>query len=90
MQERRQRVRARQWRITITEGPDPAVYRVALSWRAFPCRAIEWAGHRYTELFWVGPPISSPEDVEAVLALAVECDWTSNLRDAPERRRVVD
>lgn len=90
MPDERQRRPSRQWRITVTEGPDPAVYRVALSWRTFPCRALDWDGHRYAQLFWVGPPISSPEDLEAVLAVAVECDWTDDVRQSYDHPLIVD
>lgn len=76
----------RQWQLTITEGPDPAVYRAHLRWRSFPCRANQWHGDYHAAIFCLGPRVSSPEDLEAVLALFVQADWSREARQSFGRR----
>lgn len=76
----------RQWRITVTEGPDPAVYRAHLRWRTFPRRADQWDGAYHAAVFTLGPRIASPDDLEAVIALFVQADWDRDLRQSVSRR----
>lgn len=65
----------RQWSLSLAETGDAAVYRATLRWRTFPCRADHWDGIRTAEIFSVGPPIRTAEDLESVLALFVGVEW---------------
>lgn len=65
----------RQWRITLTEQRDSALYSADLRWRTFPCRADEWHGTVRAEVLSLGPPIRSYEDLEGVLSLFIGVDW---------------
>lgn len=79
----------RQWRLTLAESGDASRYSAALSWRTFPCRADGWDGHRYASIFALGPRISSPEDLEAVLALFVGVNWHLRPQDSPYQEPVL-
>jgi len=76
------KVSCRQWQVTLTEGPDPAVYRATVRWRTFPCRADEWHGARTGSVFSLGPRVGSIEDFQAVLSLFVDLDLEPLSRQA--------
>lgn len=70
----------RQWRLSLTEDAARATYTATLAWRTFPCAADHWDGRYTAQILSVGPPIQSPADLEAVLALFVEVDWSLSTR----------
>lgn len=72
------RTPVRQWRITVTEDPSSALYRAHLEWRTFPARHDHWDGRLWSQYLALGPRIAKPDDLEAVLAMFVECDWTAD------------
>lgn len=85
MSDRQDHAPLRQWQITLSEVPREGVYLAAMRWRTFPCRESHWDGFRAAQIFSLGPRISSPEDLEAVLALFVDVDWDLTGRDTARR-----
>lgn len=70
----------RQWQITITETATPGRHLLTLQWRRFPCRATEWDGDLYNQIVDDLPRIESVDDLEAVLAAAVDGEWWESVR----------
>lgn len=85
MQDSHRAAPLRQWQLTLSEVPREGVYLAALRWRTFPCREDEWHGFRAAQIFSLGPRVSSPEDLEAVLALFVEVHWDLTAQDTARR-----
>lgn len=75
MSNRQRTAPLRQWQLLLSEVPREGVYLATLKWRTFPCREAHWDGFRSAQIFSLGPRVSSPEDLEAVLALFVDVDW---------------
>ena len=71
----------RQWRLTLTEEPNSGVYTASIQWRQFPCRADDWAGRWSAQILSPGPRIGNPSDLEAVLILFTDADWSLSTAD---------
>lgn len=70
----------RQWKITITERAKPGSHLVTLQWRRFPCEAGHWDDVLYCQVVDDLPPAASPEDLQSVLAAAVDGEWWESVR----------
>lgn len=70
----------RQWQITVTEMATPGKHLITVQWRRFPCKAGHWAGSLYNQMVDDLPRVEHPEDLEAVLAAAVDGEWWESVR----------